>query len=293
MNIFVICMLVAGMVVVLTFAIAFFTEIILDKALDKKVKVKEVNSSTDEIDLDEMLRALDEKTKVIESAKKPEEVKEVEDSKKDDESISDDELDALLENLSKRNTKVVEKEAEVKADNVEEVKVEEVKPEKTEVKPEKAEVKPVVNKTKEPAVAKASEIDYKVRLEKMREGLDGITSDYDKAQSAVAKFERTQRRIERNEKLLNKKAGDLANLNLVMYKVNNIKDVGTDKKQKQEELTALVAEIKGSIADGKDYIKKNKVKNEANVKLCEYLEGEKKRYADEIVELEKLVGQAE
>ena len=49
-----------------------------------------------------------------------------------------------------------------------------------------------------------------------------IERDYNKNHNSVLKDERTVRRKARNEKLLNKKATELTNLNLVLY---NVKDI--------------------------------------------------------------------
>ena len=88
-------------------------------------------------------------------------------------------------------------------------------------------------------------------------------------------------------------AGELTNLNLVMYSVTDIKNVDEDKKTKQEELTAHIAELKASIQDAEEYIDSNKEKNDHNVKMAKFLLQEKTRYNEEIAELQNLISKGE
>ncbi|MBP3582107.1 MAG: hypothetical protein J6J33_05080, partial [Clostridia bacterium] len=118
---------------------------------------------------------------------------------------------------------------------------------------------------------------------------DKIDRDLAKVQKAILKYERTKRRKNRNQKMLDRRAGELTNLNLVMYSVTDIKNVDEDKKAKQEELTAHIAELKASIQDADEYIESNKEKNDHNVKMAKFLLQEKSRYNEEIAELQALI----
>ena len=66
-------------------------------------------------------------------------------------------------------------------------------------------------------------------------------------------------------------------------------NVDEDKKAKQEELTAHIAELKASIQDAEEYIESNKEKNDHNVKMAKFLLQEKTRYNEEIAELQNLI----
>ena len=134
-----------------------------------------------------------------------------------------------------------------------------------------------------------SVIDYKTRLDKIIETRNKIEKDLAKLQKSILKYERTKRRKNRNQKMLDRRAGELTNLNLVMYSVTDIKNVDEEKKVKQEELTAHIAELKASIQDDEEFIESNKEKNDHNVKMAKFLIQEKSRYNDEIAELQALI----
>ena len=134
-----------------------------------------------------------------------------------------------------------------------------------------------------------SVIDYKTRLDKIIETRNKIEKDLAKLQKSILKYERTKRRKNRNQKMLDRRAGELTNLNLVMYSVTDIKNVDEEKKVKQEELTAHIAELKASIQDAEEFIESNKEKNDHNVKMAKFLIQEKSRYNDEIAELQALI----
>ncbi len=131
--------------------------------------------------------------------------------------------------------------------------------------------------------------DYKARLESVIEARNKIERDLTKRQKSILKYERTKRRMNRNQKMLDRRAGELTNLNLLMYSVTDIKNIDEDKKAKQEDLTAHIAELKASIQDADEYIESNKGKNENDIKMAKYLLNEKNRYNDEIAELEELI----
>ena len=136
-------------------------------------------------------------------------------------------------------------------------------------------------------------LDYSARLEKIIETRNKIERDLAKIQKSILKYERTKRRKNRNQKMLDRRAGELTNLNLVMYSVTDIKNVDEDKKIKQEELTAHIAELKASIQDADEFIESNKEKNEHNVKMAKFLMQEKARYNEEIAELQTLINNTE
>ena len=89
--------------------------------------------------------------------------------------------------------------------------------------------------------------------------------------------------------MLDRRALELTNLNLLMYSVTDIKNVDAEKKARQEELTSHIAELKASIQDAQEYIETNREKYESNLKLKDYLTHEQTRYADEVKELEALI----
>ena len=214
--------------------------------------------------------------------------------------VSVDDMLASLEEQTKDEEIVEEQPVEevVEEENVEEQPVEEVVEEEIieeepieEVVEEKTE-EVVEESAKEPVIA-SSVLDYKARLEKMIENRDKIDRDLAKIQKAILKYERTKRRKNRNQKMLDRRASELTNLNLVMYSVTDIKNVDEDKKIKQEELTAHIAELKASIQDAEEFIDSNKEKNDHNVKMAKFLSGEMARYNEEIAEIEALIAKAE
>lgn len=135
--------------------------------------------------------------------------------------------------------------------------------------------------------------DYKARLETIVENRDKINKDLIKVEKSILNYERTKRRKIRNQKMLDRRASELTNLNLVMYSVTDIKNVDEEKKVKQEELTSHIAELKASIQDADEFLDSNKEKNEHDVKMAKFLIQEKARYSEEIVELEKLIAKLE
>ena len=93
--------------------------------------------------------------------------------------------------------------------------------------------------------------------------------------------------------MLDRRASELTNLNLVMYSVTDIKNVDEDKKVKQEELTTHIAELKASIQDADEFLDSNKEKNEHDIKMAKFLIQEKARFKEEIAELEALIAKTE
>ncbi|MBR2391248.1 MAG: hypothetical protein IKB06_02020 [Clostridia bacterium] len=304
-------------------SIAFMVMFILEITVEHKEKVEEqpeiksvfssetyntvVVNETKEASVDEMLAKLDEDTKEEEAPA----VDPVAERVIEEETVAEEIVEETVEE---------EKQEEVKEEVVEEVK-EEVKPEPVEtkktVKEEAIEnlaeidesaddseddedgelellsdITEIKNDTHE-TIKAGSIIDYKARLDKIIETRNKIERDLTKIQKSILKYERTKRRKNRNQKMLDRRAGELTNLNLVMYSVTDIKNVDEDKKVKQEELTAHIAELKASIQDAEEFIESNKEKNDHNVKMAKFLLQEKSRYNEEINELQALIDSTE
>ena len=136
------------------------------------------------------------------------------------------------------------------------------------------------------------EFDYYQRLETINASLVKLEKDLTKSSREVRKYEKTEKRKARNEKLLDRKAAELTNLNLVLYNVNDIKDIDPEKKERQESLVEHIAELKNSISEADEYLVKNKEKYENAKKIKTFLEGEKERYEAEITELNALIAEA-
>lgn len=137
-----------------------------------------------------------------------------------------------------------------------------------------------------------TDFDYSVRLAKIIESKNKMERDLQKTKRAITKYERTQRRRTRNQKMLDRRAVELTNLNLMMYSVTDIKNIDADKKAKQEELTTHIAELKASIQDADAFLAKNKERYEHDKKMFAFYTKEEARYNDEIKELEILIKNA-
>ena len=144
----------------------------------------------------------------------------------------------------------------------------------------------------EPVTA-ANLLDYKARLASVIESRDKLNKDLIKIEKSILNYERTKRRKARNQKMLDRRASELTNLNLVMYSVTDIKNVDEEKKVKQEELTTHIAELKASIQDADEFLESNKEKNEHDIKMAKFLIQEKARFKEEIAELEALIAKTE
>ena len=136
-------------------------------------------------------------------------------------------------------------------------------------------------------------LDYKARLAKVIENKEKLEKELIKVEKSILNYERTKRRKIRNQKMLDRRASELTNLNLVMYSVTDIKNVDEDKKIKQEELTNHIAELKASIQDAEEFLDSNKEKNDHDVKMAKFLIQEKARYNEEIAELEDLIAKCD
>lgn len=249
-------------------------------------------TNQEDASVEDMLASLEEQTKeevAEEVAEEP--VEEIAEEVVENEEVVEEVVEEPVQE------EVVEEAAEeIVEETVEEVVeevVEEAAEEPTEeIVEEVVEEKAEEVENKEPIIA-SSVLDYKARLEKMIENRDKIDRDLAKIQKAILKYERTKRRKNRNQKMLDRRASELTNLNLVMYSVTDIKNVDEDKKVKQEELTAHIAELKASIQDAEEYIDSNKEKNDHNVKMAKFLLQEKTRYNEEIAELQNLINNGE
>ena len=313
----VICCLIAGIVIALVFVAAFFLELLTP--VRNKVNGSD-NDKSEDFDINEMLLKLEQSAQKAEEEKQQEEklnqtkilapveelqsVKEepvaepvietqpepvVEPVKEEPSYKADYDFDALFAKIENelKESKTAETEAK-------EEPVVETQPEPTEEKVEEVvETKTVVETTviEEPKII-GPEFDYNVRLETINNSLVKLEKDLAKATKEVNKYEKTEKRKVRSEKLLDRKATELTNLNLVLYNVNDIKDIDPEKKQKQESLVEHIAELKATISEADDYIAKNKEKYENSKKIKTFLEGEKARYNEEITELNMLIEQA-
>ena len=194
----------------------------------------------------------------------------------------------IVEEVQEETQEVVEEETEEPA--VEEAEEEIVEETKEEVVEAEAPVETVEETTE---ISQETLLDYKTRLDKIVKNKDKIEKDLLKLQKSILNYERTKRRKARNQKMLDRRASELTNLNLIMYSVTDIKNVDEDKKVKQEELTSHIAELKASIQDADEFLDSNKEKNDHNIKMAKFLMQEKGRYAEEIAELEKLIAKTE
>ena len=288
-----------------------------EEELESVFTVNVINQTVEnDDDVDAMLAQLDEETAGEEVE---EEIQEEVVEEAVEETQEDDLLAAFIENEEVAETEEVQETVEESAEEIAEEIVEETQEEVAEEVVEEVKETEAVEEEKEESTddeeddedADATEdaeileytglkeepveyaangsIDYSARLEKIITTRDKIERDLAKVQKAILKYERTKRRKNRNQKMLDRRAGELTNLNLVMYSVTDIKNVDEDKKIKQEELTAHIAELKASIQDAEEYIESNKEKNDHNVKMAKFLTQEKLRYNEEIAELQSLI----
>ena len=305
----------------LVFNVMFIVEISVkpkeeNEEIESVFTVNVINQTIENDDVDAMLAQLDEETAgedveeevIEETVEEPvvEEVEEVQETEEVDllsafieNEESTEEAEAQEEVVAEAEETQEEVEEEPVVEEVVEEKVEEAKEESTDDEEdddedadatEDAEILEYTGLKEEPAEYTANgSIDYSARLEKIIATRDKIERDLAKVQKSILKYERTKRRKNRNQKMLDRRAGELTNLNLVMYSVTDIKNVDEDKKIKQEELTAHIAELKASIQDAEEYIESNKEKNDHNVKMAKFLTQEKLRYNEEIAELQSLI----
>lgn len=230
----------------------------------------------------------------VEETKAEEIVETIEDAKVEE--IKEEPKEEVQEEVQEEVVETVEETVETKEDvqvasrgdefEVEEAPVEEVKNETQTVEVGSVAVEG------EPITA-ANLLDYKARLASVIESRDKLNKDLIKIEKSILNYERTKRRKARNQKMLDRRASELTNLNLVMYSVTDIKNVDEEKKVKQEELTTHIAELKASIQDAEEFLDSNKEKNEHDIKMAKFLIQEKARFKEEIAELEALIAKTE
>ncbi len=305
----------------IVFMIMFIVEISVESKEEETVETPSVfinnnvvvNEEKESASVSDMLANLDKQSK--------EDVESTEEAKEETAEVVEEEKNETVENTETveeapvEEAPIEEAKEEVKEESTEEVKTEEVKEETVEEKAAETPIEEVAETIEggdedssdddnlddilefksEPHedITAGSVIDYKARLEKIIANRDKIDRDLGKIQKSILKYERTKRRMNRNQKMLDRRAGELTNLNLVMYSVTDIKNVDEEKKAKQEELTAHIAELKASIQDADEFIESNKEKNDHNVKMAKFLLQEKSRYNEEIAELQELIRRSE
>jgi len=278
-QIIAICILGVGVLLSIAFTIAFAV-VSLRKENSRTAAREEKNEEKEEvneIDLDEMLAKLEDLSKQKQTEKEVKEEPKIVVNVYEAEKAEPVVEEAVVEEVKE----------EVKESDIEErlAALEELSKQKQAEEKQEPEVQTIIIDRSAP------EFDYRIRLEKIKESQAKLDRDLEKTTRAITKYERTIRRMERNKKILDRKALELTNLNLLMYSVTDIKNVDAEKKARQEELTAHIAELKASIQDAEKYIETNREKHESNLKLKDYLTGEQKRYADEVKELESLIAE--
>ena len=315
----------------LIFTVACVVESLTKNKENHKVDNKKQQSKVEEdVDIDSMLQRLERKTitKTTETTieQKPEpKVEKVfkreesvvvapvkEEPKHEEEEVD---FDAIFTKLEQEFNATKEKEDEEKKRLEELKKEEERKAQEEQKRAEEAkkaeakkaeEAKPVksiqalfaqTNAEAEEVPAKEekkelSQFDYQARYDALNDSLAKSQKELVKATKEVNKYEKTQKRKARNEMLLDKKAGELTNLNLVLYNVNDIKEIDPQKKEKQESLTQHITELKDIIKDADEYLATNKEKYKNAVKIQEFLTKEKARQEDELNELAILIEEA-
>lgn len=268
------------------------------RKLTKKVNIKKlieekVEEKEEQISVDEMLENL-EKTSQEEQQIEPKEevvVKEVEVAEKvEEEAIVEEEI--IVEEVE-NSEEVVDQKVEGKQESTIEEFADLENDDNSDDEDDEDVTLSYEKLEPEVVLAPGTVIDYKTRLEKVISNKEKLEKDLSKVQKSILKYERTERRKIRNEKMLDRRAGELTNLNLLMYSVTDIKNVDEDKKVKQEELTNHIAELKASIQDAEEYLESNKERNNHNVKMAKFLMQEKLRFKEEIVELEALIKAAD
>ena len=292
MKTFALILIIIGIVAVVGFSIAFFIELVRsndneneevkeeENAAEEEVKEPEeeaANQTQEEFDLDAMLARLEASAIAANEEEQPaEEVKEEAQEEAHEEPAQEEVQEEVQEAQEEQPAEEVKEEAENEGAKLivikEETVIDNSKEEKKE-EPQEAEV-----------------VDLSTRLASVKEAQEKVDNDLTKATRDINKYERTQRRMARNQKLLDKKAEDLTKLNLVLYSVTDIKNIDADKKQKQEELTEHINELKSSIKDAQDYLDANKEKYENSKRMQAFFEGESVRLKADEDEILALMG---
>lgn len=279
----------AGFLVALGFSIAFVVEAVKsNKPVILKEESKQAEEEVSEYDIREMLAKLEE-----ESNNNPQAENQVDSEINLEELVKEEEQNTPAEEVAVKEEDVVEEQtSEIEPEDTmpEEVEEEPAEEEVT-VKEEKETPKTIVIKEVTTETV-GTDFDYNVRLAKIVESKNKMEKELQKTKRAILKYERTSRRRARNQKMLDRRAVELTNLNLLMYSVTDIKNIDEDKKAKQEELTKHIAELKASIQDADAFLAKNKERYEHDKKMFAFYTKEEHRYNDEIKELEILIKNA-
>ena len=271
-------LMIIGFVAVFAFSIAFIVEAakagkVFEKEEPQEEQKEETEPQEEAYDIRDMLAQLEEEAQNKEETEPQEEQKEETPAEEVAEQPAQEEVvEAPAEEVAEQPAQ-----EEANLENAEEAPAEDEEAPKTII------IKEVTTETV------GTDFDYNTRLEKIVESKDKLDKEIAKTKNAILKYERTERRKERNQKMLDRRAVELTNLNLMMYSVTDIKNIDEDKKQKQEELTTHIAELKASIQDAEEYLMKNREKYEHDKKMLEFYNKEEARYADEIAELEELI----
>ena len=312
----------AGVVIFLIFTVACIVESLTKHNGNNKVEKRRQQSNVEDVDIDSMLQRLERKTvskttettieqkpePKVERVFKPVEPVVIEEKKEEPKHEEEEvDFDAIFTKLEQEFNATKVKEEKKEEPKKEEKALEEKPAEVAKVEEKKEDVAPAksiqalfarsTSATKEEAPAKVekkeiSQFDYQARYDALNESLAKSQKELAKATKEVNKYEKTQKRKARNEALLDKKAGELTNLNLVLYNVNDIKEIDPQKKEKQESLTQHIAELKDIIKDADQYLATNKEKYKNAVKIQEFLTKEKARQEDELNELAILIEDA-
>ncbi len=279
----------AGFLVALGFSIAFVVEAVKsNKPVILKEEPKQAEEEVSEYDIREMLAKLEE-----ESNNNPQAENQVDSEINLEELVKEEEQNTPAEEVAVKEEDVIEEQtSEIEPEDTmpEEVEEEPAEEEVT-VKEEKETPKTIVIKEVTTETV-GTDFDYNVRLAKIVESKNKMEKELQKTKRAILKYERTSRRRARNQKMLDRRAVELTNLNLLMYSVTDIKNIDEDKKAKQEELTKHIAELKASIQDADAFLAKNKERYEHDKKMFAFYTKEEHRYNDEIKELEILIKNA-
>ena len=296
-----IVLVVIGVFAVVVLSIGFFIELARNQE-EKEPEIKpeqekepEQNEekteeqTNEEFDLNAMLAKLE--ASIAENAKETEqeEVPAEEPAQEAQEEEAKEEATTETPAEEEKEEPVSEEAKEEPAEEAKETaspKVIVVREKTTEVIEHNAEEPVVVNEE-----TSAEVVDLSTRLESVRESQAKVEADLTKANREINKYERTERRMARNQKLLDKKAEDLTKLNLVLYSVTDIKNIDSEKKQKQEELVTHINELKTSIKDAQTYLDQNREKYENSQKMKTFFEGEKERLDADEKEILTLMGQ--
>ncbi len=279
----------AGFLVALGFSIAFVVEAVKsNKPVILKEEPKQAEEEVSEYDIREMLAKLEE-----ESNNNPQAENQVDSEINLEELVKEEEQNTPAEEVAVKEEDVIEEQtSEIEPeDTIPEEVEEEPAEEEVTVKEEKETPKTIVIKEVTTETV-GTDFDYNVRLAKIVESKNKMEKELQKTKRAILKYERTSRRRARNQKMLDRRAVELTNLNLLMYSVTDIKNIDEDKKAKQEELTKHIAELKASIQDADAFLVKNKERYEHDKKMFAFYTKEEHRYNDEIKELEILIKNA-